>query len=281
MGPAGNGRGAAALLRPRYAGAAVVLLVLVAIALVAGRDSQETPPAAPSAGAPALTRAPGGTPRGTMILVHGGAWRGPDSREQARLLRRPGDLLLRHRWRVVSVDYRQGKHGLRDVLAAVERLAPHRGEAPLCLYGESAGGQLALVAAARRQSVDCVIAAGAPTDFQAYFARAATAAEPLQRQVADLIRRIFGTTPQATAPWEPVRLARRIDADVLLLRAANDPLIPPEQMRRFRSVRPSTRSVELEGGRTHPWVHASLSARGEKVLRSTLAAFVDRAAAAR
>lgn len=214
-----------------------------------------------------------------MILVHGGAWRGPDSREQARLLREPGDLLLRRRWRVVSVDYRRGAQGLRDVVAAIERLGPRRGGAPLCLYGESAGGQLALVAAARRPSVDCVIAAGAPTDFQAYFASAATAAEPLQRQVADLIRRIFGTTPEATAPWEPVRLARRIEADVLLLRAANDPLIPLDQMKRFRSVRPATRFVELEGGGAHPWVHASLSARGERVLRSTVAAFVDRAAA--
>ena len=98
--------------------------------------------------------------------------------------------------------------------------------------------------------------------------------------MADLIRRIFGTTPEATAPWEPVRLARRIEADVLLLRAANDPLIPLDQMKRFRSVRPSTRFVELEAGGAHPWVHGSLSARGERVLRSTLAAFVDRAAAA-
>ena len=89
-----------------------------------------------------------------MILVHGGAWRGPDSREQARLLREPGDLLLRRRWRVVSVDYRQGAQGLRDVVAAIERLGPRRGGAPLCLYGESAGGQLALVAAAERPSLD-------------------------------------------------------------------------------------------------------------------------------
>ena len=216
-----------------------------------------------------------------MILVHGGAWRGPDPREQARLLRKPGDLLLRHRWRVVSVDYRRGAQGLRDVVAAIERLRPRHGGAPLCLYGESAGGQLALVAAARQPSVDCVIAAGAPTDFQAYFASAATGAEPLQRSVADLIRRIFGATPEATAPWEPVRLARRIEAEVLLLRAANDPLIPLDQMKRFRAVRPSSRFVELEGGGAHPWVHASLSARGERVLESTVAAFVDRAAGAR
>lgn len=267
------------LLRSWYSRAlvaGVVVLVVVVVVNRSGSSDERRADVAPIA-AP-VARNPAGAVRGTMLLVHGGSWRGSDPREQSRLLREPGEVFLARSWRVVSVDYSAGKGGLRDVLAAIAGQRG-RGGRPLCVYGESAGGHLALVAAARRAPVDCVIAAAPPTDLQAYLATAADGSNGVHRAVAGIIRRTFGATPAATAPWEPLRLAGRIVADVLLLRVSNDPLVPREQMDRFVRVRPSTRFVELEKGDladpTQAWVHGALSPRGRRVLRSTLARFVD------
>ena len=270
------------LLRSWYGRAAVAAVVcLVVISLVGRRDSSDDPPPERPPASPPLTRNPAGAARGTMLLVHGGSWRGSDPREQTRLLREPGEVFLARSWRVVSLDYRSGREGLRDVVAAIGR-KPHRRGRPLCLYGESAGAQLALLAAARRPSVDCVIGAGAPTDFQAYFADAAAGSNSTHRAVAALIKQTFGATPKQTAAWEPVRVADSIRADVLLVRAAGDPLIPRAQVERFMAARPRTASVELDAGDpanpAQAWVHGPISPPARKLLHSRIAAFADGAA---
>ena len=219
--------------------------------------------------------------RGTMVLIHGGAWRGPDPEHQQRLVRQPGELLVQRGWRVVSVDYKKGQAGLQDVLDTVGQEMMQPNGKLLCLYGESAGGQLALVAASRLPAVDCVIAAGAPTDFQAYFADALSVTDRARKYVSETIQEIFGTTPQATAPWEPVRVAGAMDADVLLLRQADDALIPPDQVQRFRAVRPATQSTVLEAGdvsqEDQVWLHGTLSPIGRNTYLSAISNFADRA----
>jgi acetyl esterase/lipase len=273
------------LLRSWYGRVALAVVVCLAvIALVGVRESSDDPPTERrTIGAP-VARDPVGVARGTMLLVHGGSWRGSDPREQTRLLREPGEVFLARSWRVVSVDYRSGRAGLRDILAAIGR-QPDRTRHPLCLYGESAGAHLALLAAARRPSVDCVIGAAPPTDFQAYFADAAAGSDSVHRAVAALIRRTFGATPDQTASWEPVKVADCIQAEVLLVRAAGDPLIPPAQVERFVAARPGTASVELAAGDpakgAQQWVHGPISTRARRLLHSRLAAFADRAASAR
>jgi len=222
--------------------------------------------------------------RGTLILLHGGAWRGPDAEHQQRLVRQPGDQLVKQGWRVVSVDYQGGQGGLQNVLDAIGQELLRPSGRLLCIYGESAGGQLALVAAARLPSVNCVIAAGVPTDFQTYFARAAAGGDEAVQYVADTIRTNFGDTPEATAPWDPVRIAGQIEADVLLQRQIGDPLIPAEQVERFRAVRPTTQAVELEAGDpanpNEAWVHGALSLIGRGRYAASIAAFADQALAA-
>lgn len=271
------------LLRSWYgrAAVAVVVVCLVVISLVNRRESSDDPPPERPAVSAPVARNPAGAVRGTMLLIHGGSWRGSDPREQTRLLREPGEVFLARSWRVVSLDYRSGRGGLRDIVATIGR-QPRRTGRPLCLYGESAGAQLALLAAARRPSVDCVIGAGALTDFQAYFADAAAGSNSTHRAVAALIKQTFGATPKETATWEPVRVADSIRADVLLVRAAGDPLIPRAQVERFVAAQPHTASVELEAGdpanAAHAWVHGPISARARKLLHSRIAAFADRAA---
>src|SRR5688572_28374720 len=96
--------------------------------------------------------------RGTMIMVHGGGWTGSAPVSQKALMTMPGETLTQRNWRIVSVDYKAGAGGLQDVIdvAGAELSKPTGGL--LCIYGESAGAQMALVAASRVSGVDCVIA---------------------------------------------------------------------------------------------------------------------------
>jgi acetyl esterase/lipase len=238
------------------------------------------PVLSPSVSAP-ITATAASNVRGTMVMVHGGGWAGPDERAQKLLLEQPGKLLVARGWRTVSVDYREGEAGVQDVLDTIgAELAKPTGGL-LCLYGESAGAHLALVAAARLAAVDCVIAAGAPTDFQAYTAEATASGDAKRLRVAKAIDAAFGTTPQELIPWEPARFADGLHADVLLLRQADDVFIPPAQVDSFVRARPTTQVATLEAGDPASladyWLHGSLSDAGRGAYLASIGAFADRA----
>jgi acetyl esterase/lipase len=110
---------------------------------------------------------PGDGPHPVMVLVHGGSWQKRMGRVVMRGL--AGDL-LRRGWAAWNIEYRRlgdgggWPHTFADVAAAVDRLAEV--EAPLdltrvSLLGHSAGGHLALWAAARER-----LPAGAPGHFE-------------------------------------------------------------------------------------------------------------------
>jgi acetyl esterase/lipase len=229
---------------------------------------------------------PAGPVRGTMILVHGGGWRGHDGPQQQDLLKNPGDLFVARGWRVVSIDYDEGQAGLDDVLdAANTELARHSSDGPVCLYGQSAGAHLALMAASRLSAIDCVIALGPPTDLYQYTVEAAPSSDPRVQLVSSQIRRLFGTTPEAVAPWNVVSLAPALQADVLLLHEASDELVPASHGQRFQAARPTTQLVELEGGdRSVPrtnFLHGTVSDAGRSQYLASMGAFADRAVVAR
>ena len=214
-----------------------------------------------------LTRDPAGAVRGTVILVHAGGWAGHDAHAQQILFDQPGDVFLERGWRVVSVDYDEGTAGLQDVLSAVgDELARGTSTGPLCLYGESAGAQLAIVAAARVRSVDCVIGLGAPTDLALYESQGATSDNAQVRLVATRMGTFFGTTPEALGPWNPVALAPSMRADVLLLDEGDDGVVSAENAARFAAARPTTQTVVLESGDPNDpstkFVHGTVSAAG-------------------
>jgi acetyl esterase/lipase len=228
-----------------------------------------------------ITATAAGAVRGTMVMVHGGGWAGPDGRAQKLLLDQPGKMLVDRGWRTVSVDYDEGTAGLQDVLDTVGAELARPTGGLLCLYGESAGAHLALVAAARLAAVDCVIAAGAPTDLQAYRAEAASSGDSRRLRVARAIDATFGTTPQELIPWEPARFADGLHADTLLLRQADDRFIPPEQVDAFVRARPTTQVATLQSGDPTSladyWLHGSLSDAGRGRYLASVGAFADRA----
>jgi hypothetical protein len=219
-------------------------------------------------------------------MVHAGGWAGHDGYAQDQLMKSPGNLFLERGWRVVSIDYNDGTQGLQDVLnAAGAELARGTGNGPLCIYGESSGAHLALVAASRLRAVDCVIGLGTPADLTLYQAQGSVSADARVRLVANQINRFFGTTLEQTAPWNLVTLAPSIHADVLLLHEADDTIVPPIHALRFQAARPTTQVVALEPGdpadASTSFMHGTISELGREHYSAALGAFADRAVAAR
>jgi dienelactone hydrolase len=218
-----------------------------------------------------------------MIMVHGGGWMGPAPKAQKALMTMPGDTLTRRNWRIVSIDYHAGAAGLQDVIdAARAELAQPTGGL-LCIYGESSGAQLALVAAARVPDVDCVVAMGPPADFEAYQAEVGRSNDPDRRIIANQMASVWGSTAEERAPNDPAKIAQTIAGDVLIMREADDPLIPIEQVDDFVAARPTTQRVELEGAPgfdlSQFYLHGTLSDNGRNQYQAALGSFVDHAAA--
>jgi len=255
---------------------------LVACAALAGCGSSEpeapTTPARPPVAVAATADPTPGPARATMIMVHGGGWAGHDARAQQLLMQTPGKLLLRRGWRVVSIDYEAGAEGLDDLLRTVDsEIARKTSNGPLCIYGESAGGHLALLAAARRgREIDCVIGLGTPADLVRYEPLAENGSR-LQRIVAAQVRKCFGTSAAELAPRDPVSLAPSITADVLLMRSGDDAIIPASQSTRFAAAHPATKVVTLQPGDptdpTDGFVHGTLSPAGRAAYEQAIASF--------
>ena len=216
-------------------------------------------------------------------MIHAGGWAGHDANAQRILADIPGKVFLQRGWRVVSIDYDEGTSGLGDVLnRAKAELTRATGDGPLCLYGESAGAHLALVAASRLGAIDCVISLGAPTDLPLYVDEGAAPGANLQVQIiADRIKRFFGTTLDQMAPWNPVGLARSMHADVLLLREGDDIYVSALHAERFQVARRTTQYTVLEAGDAADpstlFVHGTISEAGRRTYAATVGAFADRA----
>jgi acetyl esterase/lipase len=250
-----------------------------------GLQSPPSAPTEPIKPAEALVASPSSDLKGTMLMIHGGGWQGPGAKSQKFLMEQPGEMLVARGWRVVSVDYQAGTAGITDVVdAAAEELRRAEGNL-LCLYGESSGAQIALVVAARLKSVDCVVAAGAPTDFRAYTAEAKSSGDGDRTMIASQIESVFGLSEDLTDTWEPVKLSKEITSDVLMLREADDRLMPREQLDGFLEARPTTESLELESNPAATpetwWLHGTLSEAGRARYLGAVGGFVDRAYATR
>lgn len=229
---------------------------------------------------------PSGPARGTIIIVHAGGWAGHDGYAQNELMKYPGDLFLARGWRVVSIDYEEGAAGLQDVLnTAGAELARRTSDGPLCIYGESSGAHLALMAAARLRAIDCVIGLGGPTDLKQYIDEGAVATDDRVKLVSSQILRLFGSTAEALVPWNLVTLAPSIRADVLLMHETDDELVTPLHAQRFAAARPTTQVVVLEPGDPNnpstDFMHGTVSDVGRAHYMSGLGAFLDRAVATR
>ena len=180
-----------------------------------------------------------GTP--VVLFVHGGGWLyGGAAMTHNRTVRR---------WRregvaIWSTNYRPGAASLGDVARAYatvrRRVGPRR---RVCLHGESSGGQLALMVAARASSVDCVISDSGVVDL---------AAVPRTSGLRPIIDGWL-LADGGMRRWDPLTNARRIRQPVLLVHHREDPVVSPDQSRRLAAALARAAFVELPPGpRTGP-----------------------------
>jgi acetyl esterase/lipase len=165
------------------------------------------------------------------VAIHGGYWQ---ARYTKRLEKPVSVDLTRRGVAVWNIEYRRiGRGGewpntFDDVAAAIDRLAdlhdPRLGlSAGVSLFGHSAGGQLALWAAARRDGAVPV-------------ARVCGQAAVCELSLAGAARDLLGGTPDEVperyAQCDPIQIVP-IGVPILLVHGAEDATVPVKRSRRF------------------------------------------------
>jgi acetyl esterase/lipase len=215
---------------------------------------------------------PRGTPHGWVILIHGGGWMltGFVWDDQAAWFNARG-------WGAYAIDYRAGVDSLPDTLAAYDWLRQRHPRAPICADGSSSGGWLALMLAALRKQLACLITEAGPTDLQSWESEESTL--ELREWVHLMMAYTF-----APRLWmySPVRLASRIRAERLMATGSADIWVPPTQMEEMKRTRPSTITMTLQSAPTTPgglpnFTHTNVTPNALARFRSAEATLLNRA----
>jgi hypothetical protein len=171
---------------------------------------------------------------------------------------------------------------VKDAIGA-ELVDPAR-RGPLCLYGESAGAHLALIAASQMPSVDCVMALGVPTDFSTYRTQAqaegnATAAGTFFTTIVSRL----GDAANLHAAWQPTAVAAQINADALAIRQSDDQIVPKGQLDQLVDALPVLDTLVTAAGDLNDpdqkYLHGTLNDEARNQLAGALGSFADRAVA--
>lgn len=180
-----------------------------------------------------------------VVLIHGGSWsRGDRTQLPGMAHRLAGDG-----WAVAAIDYRLApRHRfpaqLDDVRAAVDYLRVHAVELGIdrervVLYGRSAGGHLALLAAYRWHApfVRGVVALYAPTDLRWSWAHPTN---PLVLDTHGTLRAFLGGAPDESATMSvtygeasPIDHVTEASPPTLLVHGGRDELVNPLQTERL------------------------------------------------
>jgi hypothetical protein len=259
----------------------VLALCLCALVLHLGAGSAQAADGVPYAyrwpdhewGAPSGAYA-GKRPLGHVLIVHGGAWT-VVGRAQIEAARYKADEFRARGWATLNTTYRAGGSSWMDV-AAMGDLMRHRAGpgAPLCLWGGSAGGHLAMVAATLKP-YDCVISEAGPTDLTSVVRQTANGSALGPLKGYQLAIDVFGR--ENLWVMSPLRVASDIKGRLLLATAVTDPIVPLEQMAQMKAARPATETMRLEGGSpgdyyfVHSYISGPAKGRFDAAVDATLA----------
>jgi hypothetical protein len=206
----------------------------------------------------------GQPPKGIMLIINGGGWymNGPG---MVNADRPDADYWRAAGWRTVNLTYRPCNQSFGDVEWFYDRARALWGSSPpYCALGGSAGGNLALMLAAARSTLSCVISEAGPTDLLSI----KNETTPVGKSngpgwVYNLLTAAVGA--EQVGWWSPALFA--IHARVLWAISAGDPYIPwaqgTELQSRMLAADPSAyvNLLQLPSGTT-AWVHAAISAAG-------------------
>ena len=181
-----------------------------------------------------------------MLMIHGGAWL--DGRGDARKMYASDSLAFRAQgWRVVNISYSPGPSAkadprpmMRDVVAFYDQIR-RAYTGPVCAYGDSAGGYLAAMLAIYRPSLNCAVLNAAPLDLPSLHTLP---------ELVPYVQATFGTNPSMLAQWSPARDWRAgVDHTAIFASAAaDDQIVPPQQLEMFHATDPSADVAVLQSG---------------------------------
>lgn len=194
----------------------------------------------------------GQAPKGVMMVVHGGGWYDVGS---ARVTSMEADAARwqARGWMTVNVDYAAGGKSIADVTKFYDAIRQSQGAGvPVGALGSSAGGQLALMVAAKRPDVAFVVSKAGATDL------ANLKGTARQDQEGAKAVKAFGA--KGLAANSPVAQAGSIKAELLLAGSTADPIVPTSQQDALKRARPAnTTLLKLQPGTT-AFTHANVSA---------------------
>ena len=241
-------------------------LALLAVLLVAAPAAARAKPFSPWSAPMRIAFVGPANARAGIVVLHPGAWwlRAPDALAvelpQAQRFAALGLL-------AADVDYRNGVFGIRDVRRAYDRLARRlEAGAPICVFGESAGGHLGLLLAEARP-VACVVAR-APVVTPSLLAADGDPATYAFAQAA------FANRPDAWAASDVLRRASRLPPTLITV-ASDDPVVSPAQARRLAAAAPQIALTELAPGQA-PFTHGTAGPSALAAAEAAETAFVER-----
>ena len=175
-----------------------------------------------------------------LVVIHGGFWKPEYDRAHAEAM---SSALALAGWTTLTLEYRRvsGEPDvtLQDILSALEnlpgRVTQHNGQ--LLLVGHSAGGHLALWAAARCSDLRLqgVLALAPAADLQMAH----------ELNLGDgAVQRFLGEPPENRPDVNPMCLPAPTIA-VTLLQGSEDEIVPPALAASYCAVFPQTRLVQL------------------------------------
>lgn len=181
-------------------------------------------------------------PGPAVVLVHGGGWANGNWRQ----LRAYASWLADNGYRAVCISYRlappaQWDVAPYDVIDAVHWVEAHADElgvdpARIALFGSSAGGHLALLAASLgdQSSPQTVVALYGPVDLLSlYEALRRRRVSPVDREVSPLVDFLGGTPRDVADRWEwssPIAHLETAPVRVCVVTGTNDQWVPLESI---------------------------------------------------
>jgi hypothetical protein len=219
------------------------------------------------------------TPRGTVILIHGGGWTDREPLDGQYANAGGVRFMAFQGWRVVNIGYRPpaslvNRRAAPNAFPALDDVAAFYDQArrafpgPVCAYGSSSGGHLAMMLAVVRPDLTCVISEAGPIDFTI-----------VRRRYPGYLERIFGASTSALNFWDPTSRWRAAapTAQVWLGEAANDPIVPREASA-FQQVDPAATVTVLPGAAGSdgaPFVHSLVDPGAHQIYLAGLAAWLS------